>query len=106
MVMLVDLDTTKSRLRIDNDAEDDDLELLIKGASSAVLGYLNLALDHYDDSSGEVADVPELVVNATVLLVGILYRDRDGEEMEKWDQGYLPRPVTALLYTLRDPALA
>lgn len=106
MTMLVDLDTAKSRLRIDNDAEDDDLELLIRGASASVLGYLNLGLDYYDDSTGEVIDVPDVVQNAVLLLTGILYRDRDGEEAEKWEQGYLPRPVLALLYPLRDPALA
>lgn len=106
MVMLVDLETTKVRLRIDNDAEDDDLELLIRGASASVLAYLNYGLDYYNDSTGEAVDVPELVQNAVLLLIGILYRDRDGEEADKWEQGYLPRPVTSILYPLRDPALA
>jgi hypothetical protein len=39
------------------------------------------------------------------MMVGILARDRDGVEAKDWDHGYLPRPVTSLLYPLRDPAL-
>lgn len=106
MVMLVDLDQTKERLRFDHDLEDDTLTLLIEGASGAVMNYLNLAHTFYDDSFGSPADVPAEVQNAVLLLTGILSRDRSGVEMKDWEQGYLPRPVTALLYPLRDPALA
>lgn len=106
MVMLVDLDMAKERLRIDIDAEDDTLELLIQGASAAVLNYLKIDHDTYDDSNGDVVDVPAEVQNATLLLVGILSRDRAGIEMKDWELGFLPKPVIALLYPLRDPALS
>lgn len=106
MVMLTDVDTVKVRLRIDQDVEDDDLELMIMGASASVLNYLKLAHDFYDDSNGNPQGVPDEIVNATILLVGILSRDRDGQEADKWTQGYLPTPVVSLLYCLRDPAVA
>jgi hypothetical protein len=106
MTMLVDLDTAKLRLRVDHDAEDDSIELAIKGASGAVLNYLKLDRDYYEDSNGDVVDVPEEVQNATILLAGILVRDPSGTEMKDWEMGYLPRPVMALLYPLRDPALS
>lgn len=106
MTMLVDVDMAKERLRIDHDAEDDTLELLINGASAAVLNYLKLAHDHYDDSNGDIVDVPYEVQNATLLLVGIILRDPAGVEMKDWEMGYLPKPVMALLYPLRDPALS
>lgn len=106
MTKLVTLDELKARIRMDHDVEDDTLELLIEGASAAVLNYLKLEHDHYDDSSGEAVDVPAEVKNATLLLCGILSKDRDGTAMKDWEPGDLPAPVRALLYPLRDPALA
>lgn len=106
MVMLVDVDQVKARLRFDHDSEDEDIELAIQGASEAVLNYLKVEHTVYDDSSGTPVDVPATVVNAVIMLVGIWKRDPSGTEMEKWEHGYLPRPVMALLYPLRDPALA
>lgn len=107
MVMLVELEQAKVRLRFpEQDFEDDDIELAIHGASAAVLTYLKVPHDNYDDSSGNTVDVPYVVINAVIMLVGIWKRDPSGVEMEKWQQGYLPAPVTALLYPLRDPSLA
>lgn len=106
MVQLVETEVVKARLNIDFDTSDEDLELLIQGASEMVLNYLNLPHDHYDDSSGAVQDVPVAVVTATCYLTGVLYRDRDGKEVEQWERGYLPAPVISMLYPLRDPALA
>lgn len=115
MIMLVSLAQTKRRLQIDADITevDEDLTLLIKGASRAVLNYLKKP-DAYQDSNGDVVfdsngdpvGVPEEVQLATLTLIGIMYRDPDGVEMEKWQHGYLPFPVTSFLYPLRDPTIA
>jgi hypothetical protein len=109
MVMLVELDQVKARLRFDHDAEDEDIELAINAASAAVLNYLRIVPDAaYVDSFGVLvpADIPPEVQTAVMHLVGIWKRDPSGTEMEKWQQGYLPAPITAILYPLRDPALA
>lgn len=109
MVMLVTLEEAKLRLRIDTDAADTDIELMIAGASAAVIRYLKTGATSFIGESGELIDgasVPSDVKNAALLLVGIWLRDPDGTEMKDWDQGYLPRPVTAILYPLRDPACA
>lgn len=109
MVMLVELDQVKARLRFDHDEEDEDIELAIQAASSAVLNYLRLtAATAYTDSFGELvaADIPFEVQTAVMHLVGIWKRDPSGVEMDKWQQGYLPAPITAILYPLRDPALS
>lgn len=107
MVMLVDLDQAKARLLF-NDADDEDVELAIHSASAAVMNYLHVAHTNYDDSSGDVdlESVPFEVKQAVIALVGIWKRDPAGTEMDKWEPGYLPAPVTALLYSLRDPVLA
>ena len=121
-MMLVTLEDAKARLRIVHDAEDLDLELMIQQASAAVMNYLGRPLDYYtpevasssdsdseiplSSSDGEVAiPVPPEVELATLLLVGILARDRDGVEAKDWEHGYLPRPVMAFLYPLRDPVM-
>jgi hypothetical protein len=108
MVMLVELEQVKARLRFDHDEEDEDIELAIQGASAAVLNYLKVLHTVYDDSFGVVvlASVPYEVQTAVMHLVGIWKRDPSGVEMEKWQQGYLPAPITAILYPLRDPALS
>lgn len=57
------------------------------------------------DSAGEMT-VRYNIQAATLLMLGYLYRDRDADSDKAYQQGYLPAPVTALLYPLRDPALA
>jgi hypothetical protein len=113
-VKLVSLDQAKLRLRIDNDAMDADLELMIAGASRAVIRYIESGYHDFLDSAGEVfedsngiaIDIPDDVKNAVLMLVGIWFRDPSGTDAASWERGYLPAPVTAVLYPLRDPSLA
>ena len=118
-MMLVTLEDAKARLRIVHDAEDLDLEMMIQQASAAVMNYLGLPLDYYtatiasSDSDSDLVSsdgtttrtIPPEVELATLLLVGILARDRDGVEAKDWEHGYLPKPVMAFLYPLRDPVM-
>jgi hypothetical protein len=114
-VALVTLDQV--RLRLKYDAPDDDANLLgtIYGASRMVLNYLRLTEDAFTNSDGTMDvdsdtqayhEVPEEVQMATLMMIGILLRDPEGTESQKWEPGFLPAPVTAMLYPLRDPALA
>jgi len=116
--MLASLSETKARLRFDNDAEDADLTLLIQAASKMVMNYLKadeslFVGSDFDtdgdwpaDSDGVLLGVTPEVSTATIYLVGVLKRDPDGVDTSKWSMGYLPIPVMAMLYPLRDPALA
>ena len=127
MVALVSLTAAKQQLSIDPTFTLDDsyITALIEAASGAVINYLKDRADRYLDSSGgfsssggfessagfasdsSLTDPPDFagpVAQAVLIYVGILYRDRDGAEMEKWDN-YPPAPVRALLYPLRKPAL-
>lgn len=110
---IVTLDQAKDHLRIDTDAGDNDLSLKISAASAAVYAYLKNGTDLFTDSAGAlivdsagVPDVPFQVKAACLLMLGYLYKDRDEDADGAYEQGYLPKPVTALLYPLRDPALA
>jgi len=116
-MMLVSLYRAKNHLRMDHDAEDDMITMYIRAASAAVLNYLKDGADDflnsssYDsnneivvDADGEPVGIPYEVQAATLLMVGHLYKGRDNNEGGAFEQGYLPKPVTALLYPLRDPA--
>lgn len=113
MVMLVSLQQGKDHLRIDNSDEDNDLTLKIHGASGAVLNYIRNGADVFTDSAGEpILDsngapvgIPYEIQAATLLMLGHLYKDRDGDPDKAWEMGYLPKAVTALLYPFRVPSL-
>lgn len=120
MVALVSLPRVKQALRIgewdagDSPAapfEDDDLlEAYILAASTAVIRYLKAqapeVIPGLADSPPTADGCPETVEMAVIYLVGHFYREPDGNTDDAFDRGYLPKPVTALLYSYRDPALA
>lgn len=110
---LVTLEQASDHLRRDTTDDDNDLQLKISAASAAVLNYLKGGADDILDSDGQVPTdsdgepiAPFEVKAATLLMVGYLYKDRDSDEDKAYEMGYLPKPVTALLYPLRKPALA
>lgn len=124
-MMYVTLARGKQHLNMDHDSDDVLIEAYIRAASGAVKTYLKSASpyeverdsndDPVLDSSGDpvyVVDssgdkvVMAQVEAATLLQLGFLYKDRDENADGAYQMGYLPKPVTALLYGLRDPACA
>jgi hypothetical protein len=123
-MMYVTLARAKQHLNMDHDLDDPLIEAYIGAASEAVKNYLKSASpyeverdsndDPILDSSGDpiyAVDsngdkiVRYAVQAATLLQLGFLYKDRDENAGEAYQMGFLPKPVTALLYPLRDPAL-
>jgi hypothetical protein len=115
VTMLVSLAQAKLHLRADSSTfEDADIALKIRAASLAVLRHIKLdPAEAYTDSAGFIPldtagdpiGVPEDVQAAVLLLLGLLYRDRDGEGKDL-DEGFMPRSVRMLLTPYRDPTLA
>lgn len=125
-MMLVTLQQASDHLRRDTTDDDNDLTLKIQAASGAVVNYLKdtvaLYVAEVDYKGREIVDsqgdpIPVIDSNgdaqvrfevqaAVLLMLGYLYKDRDNDTEKAYQQGYLPAPVTALLYPLRDPALA
>lgn len=124
-MMYVTLARGKQHLNMDHNEDDTLITAYIGAASEAVKNYLKSASpfeverDSNDnpilDSSGDpvyVFDssgdrvVKYVVQAATLLQLGFLYKDRDENADGAYDMGYLPKPVTALLYPLRTPALS
>lgn len=110
--MLVTLEQVKADLRMDHNLDDADITLKILASSAAVFNYLKVPHDYYSDSTGAIPvldssgtlDVPFEVQAAVILMTRELCLD--AKERTVWDPNYLPRPVVALLYPLRDPGLA
>lgn len=124
MTMLVTLAQAKRHLYIDeaDTSRDDDIMDKIEEASAAVISYLKQSAAGFLDSSGLLAvdssgtpvldspavHVPFQIRAATLQLLTALFENRgdDGGAASKFEHGYLPPSVIALLYPLRDPALA
>lgn len=114
---LVTLAQVKSHLRVDTDADDNDLNLKIEAASAMVVDYLkDYEFADFDtagvilDTAGDPVNVKPHVQIPTLMLVGYLYKERDGS-MEfavpnQYGYGYMPVGVTALLYPYRVPTVA
>lgn len=107
-MMFITLEQAKLHLRVDDDADDTDIGDKVQEASDLVGGYLKSAVGAFLDDAGEVipSKVPYSVKAATKMMLGYLYNQRDNDQDHEFEAGMLPRPVTALLYHLRDPALA
>lgn len=114
MVELITLEEAKAHLYIIHNADDNDLKLKIYAASEAVIDYLKaegvkkfIGADGelLKNEAGEPVQVPFKVKAATLLMLGYLHKDRDDNPGNAFEHGYLPKPVTALLYSMRDPAL-
>ena len=127
-MMFVSLEQASAHLRRDTTDDDEDLILKIEAASAAIAEYLRSGGSPYElelDSNGDpvldsngnevpAADgngdpiVRRQVMQATLLLVGDFYANREPSETDAFfastvGYGYLPRAVVALLYPLRMP---
>ncbi len=109
MADLVTLDQVKAGLRIDHSDDDAQLSLLISAASERIINYLKgraKEVLNMDDDGNIIGPVPAAVTTAAMMMVGYLYRDPDQDPERDWELGRLPKPVSSLIYQLRDPALA
>lgn len=121
------LSEAKRQLYVLEDETHDDalITALVKAASGAVRRYMkdtpvwapvldsnllpetdsNGGVLYEIDSNGDKVLLDE-VKQATALLLGYFYKNRDDNPDDAFDRGYLPAPVTALLYPLRVPTVA
>lgn len=110
MIELVTLEEVKAHLRIDYSDEvlDADLQGKIAAATAAILDFIQGSRELIVDDQGELIEGEPLarVKTATLIMVGVLNRVRNGEEETQYRQGYLPFSVTTLIYSLRSPSFA
>lgn len=101
MADLASLREVKNGLRVDTDDDDQHLNLLISAASLRVRAYLDARADEVIDENGETNDAR--IKTAIIMLVGYYYRNPDQDPDGDFDVGRLPKPVSSMLYQLRDP---
>ncbi|MDQ0035926.1 hypothetical protein J2W30_003699 [Variovorax boronicumulans] len=119
MIAVVTLEQARLRLRIDTTDGDADLQLMIDSATDIVIRHLKGAPLYEQELDGDGKPVVDgdgnpvyteefvpAIVNAILLLIGYLNKDRDNDKDHEWDENSLPRPIRAILNPLRDPALA
>lgn len=115
-MMLITLEQASDHLRRDTGDDDADLLLKIEAASQAVLNYITdksfLEDGHVVyDSAGEPV-VPRPIQAAVLIVLGQLYKDRDGQDMEgirtsqpRLGDVVLPRTVHFLLDPYKTPVV-
>lgn len=105
---LVTLEEVKTGLREESNDDNALLSALISGASGSIINYLKSAAKLFLNEAGDVEQdkVPAEVRTATIILVGILFRNPDQDPDGAFSHGRLPAMVTSLIYQLRDPTLA
>lgn len=119
MNSIVTLEEAVRHLRIDDlDSDGDpDLELKMYAASQSVIKYLEDGASLFVDSNGDIvvdsegeSIAPYPIKAATLILLGYMYKNRDQNPNvligDGFDAGFLPKPVTALLYPYRTPVIA
>lgn len=98
MLNLVTLDEAKTHLRITSSEDDEDLKIKVDAASKLVLDYTG----GDDTTYADQASVPADIKAATLVLIGKLDLDREGEEK---GEGHLPPTVRALLSSYHTPVI-
>jgi hypothetical protein len=114
--MLVTLQQASDHLRRDTTDDDNDLTIKIEAASQAVLNYISDDLPFMNsagvpdyDSSGVAIDVPAPIQSAVLLILGELYKNRDGEQYnedvsrQRLGNLIIPRAAHFLLDFYRSP---
>ncbi len=100
---LITLTQAKRHLRITYSDEDDAILEKADHASAIVRDYLNRDdLEWTEASNGEtpvMSDAPFEVQAAVLMMLDVLWDARGGDDLEYGQaDGYLPKPVTAILH--------
>ncbi|NNM75049.1 head-tail connector protein [Enterovirga aerilata] len=95
MVALISVSDAKQQLLIEHDEQDAFLAAKAEEATDIVIGYLKKPNHGWTEETA-----PPRVRSAILLVLGVLYRDREGQTNPLTDA------VKALLWRDRDPALA
>lgn len=96
---LVTLEAAKAHLVVDHDEDDTLIERLSEQAGAIVVDYLKMD-NIWEDSSGNITDVPPMIEAAILMVLGVLYKDREGQTDP------LTPAVRSVLMRYRDPAMA
>lgn len=72
---MIELEYVKKHLHIESDDEDEVLESFIESAEEIICTYCNRT---WNDFYNDYGKIPSSIKNAVSMIVGSLYRDREG----------------------------
>ena len=98
----VTLEEAKKQCNVDHDDDDTLLQRLVLDGTAIVADYLKISEDLYD-VLGSPSGVPYVIRAATLLVIGALYENREGNADGPQP---LSQAVKDLLHRYRDPAIA
>ena len=112
MIPLVTLEEAKTQLRVTDTLDDAKIQRTILAASAIVLGHIKITVPEedspdtriermFDRSPRQYDSVPEEVKQVTLLWIGYLYENRQGENSDT-----IQSIMESLLCAWRDPTLA
>lgn len=107
---LVTFAQAKAQLSVDHDLDDDLINDIRSRASASVVNYCKIDIDetafNWVDLFYEpiTANLPPEVAAATLLVIGAMYENRDGDVFRSPQP--LSQPAMDLLWRHRDPAMA
>jgi hypothetical protein len=107
---LITFTEAKAQLSVDHDLDDAMINSMRRRASAIVLDYIKIDIgatdfDWFDLFGEPVQDsVPDEVAAATLLVLGAMYENRDGDVFRS--PAPISQPVIDLLWRHRDPAMA
>jgi len=96
---------------MDHNEDDNLIQIYINAASNAVQNYITRSTGiELHPEHPDVMPVPAAVKQATLLLIGDFYKNREPKTDDpvvgvEYGFGHLPRSVIALLYPYRTPVL-
>lgn len=94
MATLATLEEAKLHLRIDHDALDDEIAMMLEATTAVIFDYLKRDILAYTDSAGDLFNIKPNWRFACLVWLSILFEDQDdGTEV-----GQIPKKVSRLLY--------
>lgn len=103
MAKLVTLNQAKLHLKIDHDALDTEIEMMIEATTQTIFDYLKRNPLAYQDTAGEWIGVKPNWVYGCLVWLSILFEDQDDNQTEL---GQIPRKVSRLIYIDRNLSIA
>lgn len=103
MAKLVTLNQAKNHLKIDHNALDDEIDMMIEATTQTIFDYLKRNPLAYQDTSGSWIGVKQNWIYACLVWITILFEDQDDTQTEL---GQIPRKVSRLLYIDRNLSIS
>lgn len=103
MATLASLEEAKLHLKMDTDALDTEITLILEAVTDTIFKYLKKDPADYTDTAGDMVNIEASWKFAALVWLSIIFEDQDDNQTEL---GQIPRKVSRLIYIDRNLSLA